>query len=521
MAPTPSLSCRVVTTAAATVTRAGTRVHSYLAGALSRRWVCDTVVTLAYVGITVLFFHKLMLHIGDSVLFEPNDESAGIRLYWGAEFQGENPFTQRRDTLNGAPEGLPLASAVNIANAVIPGTIWLLHYAVGLTAAANVFLLGGFVLTGVSFYVLFEPTWLSPVGKFRGRVCARVQPVDDGTSGRGAPRFHASVDLPDRRRAVVAPVPSPNHLVRGARGARARPGLLHQLLLRPDGRPRRGGLLDRRLRASEGLARPALVLHPRRHRHRHVPDRVPAGADRVGAAEAYGRRGCLQRAPAPSESRCGFGVVRPPVVPTSLAEWNHTPLHGPFRVRLVREHPLSGLVVAVARARRSVVGDSAAPRHVRHPGETVLPRLHGGARTGRLPRLAQARNERLRRRRADAVVPGRGVHDVLARLRAVWTPCHVCARGSRSLRPHACDPALSLRPRRCDDGLRDPRFRVLQRHPAASSALPRRPTRLGSSGYPPTAGSLPTTRCQPTTQPPCVCSPIRSSSRSTTRSRSS
>ena len=411
MAPTSSLSCRVVTTAAATVTRAGTRVHSYLAGALSRRWVCDTVVTLAYVGITVLFFHKLMLHIGDSVLFEPNDESAGIRLYWGAEFQGENPFTQRRDTLNGAPEGLPLASAVNIANAVIPGTIWLLHYAVGLTAAANVFLLGGFVLTGVSFYVLLSRLGFHPLASFVAGYALAFNPWMMVRAGAGHHGFMQAWIFPIvvalllhqyRRRTISSAVLVGLGLAlafytNSYYGLMA--GLVVGVFWIVDFVRQKGWhdrlwcftLADIAIVTSLIAFLPALIAW--------------AQQKRTVAAGVSNELQHLQNLGAASESYI-------------LPSFRHPWLSGitrhytdQFRVRLVREHPLSGLVVAVARARRSVVGDSAAPRHVRHPGETVLPRLHGGARTGRLPRLAQARNERLRRRRADAVVPGRGVHD--------------------------------------------------------------------------------------------------------------
>ncbi len=95
----------------------------------------------------MLWFHEIFKDIGNSVLVGPNDASYGIRAYWGASYVGENPFTLERDPLNGAPEGMPWSRAVQYANALIPGSIWLLHYLVGFGAAANLYLLIGFVLT--------------------------------------------------------------------------------------------------------------------------------------------------------------------------------------------------------------------------------------------------------------------------------------------------------------------------------------------------------------------------------------
>lgn len=128
---------------------------------LSRR---DALAFLFFAGVTVFWFHRLLTVLDVGVLVGPNDASYGIRSYWGAAHVGENPFTLERDPLNGAPEGLPWSRAVQYANALIPGTIWLLHYAVGFTAAANVYLLLGFVLTGFAVYVLLDRLGFHLVG---------------------------------------------------------------------------------------------------------------------------------------------------------------------------------------------------------------------------------------------------------------------------------------------------------------------------------------------------------------------
>jgi len=128
---------------------------------LTRR---DLFAFAFFVGVTVLWFHEIFGDLGNSVLVGPNDASYGIRAYWGAAYVGENPFTLERDPLNGAPEGMPWSRAVQYANALIPGSIWLLHYLVGFGAAANLYLLLGFVLTGFSVYVLLDRLGFHPVG---------------------------------------------------------------------------------------------------------------------------------------------------------------------------------------------------------------------------------------------------------------------------------------------------------------------------------------------------------------------
>lgn len=128
---------------------------------LTRR---DLYAFTFFVGITVLWFHEIFSDIGNSVLVGPNDASYGIRAYWGASYVGENPFTLERDPLNGAPEGMPWSRALQYANALIPGSIWLLHYLVGFGAAANLYLLLGFLLTGFSVYLLLDRLGFHLVG---------------------------------------------------------------------------------------------------------------------------------------------------------------------------------------------------------------------------------------------------------------------------------------------------------------------------------------------------------------------
>jgi hypothetical protein len=178
-----------VATISAHAARAAVHVRDRISAALTRPSIRYAVVSLLYAGVTALWFHRLMLNLGDAVLYGPNDASYGIRQYWGAEFQGETPFTQERDVLNGAPEGLPIASAVQIANFLIPGAIWTMHYAVGFTAASNLYLLGGFVATGVAFFVLLDRLGLHPFAAFFGGYALAFNPWMMERAGAGHSGF--------------------------------------------------------------------------------------------------------------------------------------------------------------------------------------------------------------------------------------------------------------------------------------------------------------------------------------------
>lgn len=174
-----------MTTISADAVSAALHARDRVSAALSRSWIRYAFVALLYTIATAVWFHDLMLHMGSAVLYGPNDMSYSIRQYWGAEFQGQTPFTQSRDMLNGAPEGLPIASAVQVANALIPTTVWSLHYVIGLTAASNLFLLGGFVVTGVSFYVLLERLGAHPLAAFLSGFAVSFNPWMMERAGSG------------------------------------------------------------------------------------------------------------------------------------------------------------------------------------------------------------------------------------------------------------------------------------------------------------------------------------------------
>jgi hypothetical protein len=169
--------------------RAGVVAGATIRDLVARRSVRVALAALFFAVVLLAWFHRLVFNLNDAVLYGPNDESYGIRTYWSASYQHQNPFTQTRDTLNGAPEGLPLASAVQIANAVIPGVIWGLHYLVGFTAASNIFLLGGIMLTATSFYLLLDYLGFHPFAAVFGGYALAFNPWMLERAGAGHSGF--------------------------------------------------------------------------------------------------------------------------------------------------------------------------------------------------------------------------------------------------------------------------------------------------------------------------------------------
>ena len=119
----------------------------------TRRYAAATAF---FVGVTVVWLLPLVLGLETRVLGGASDATNGLRHYWAAERQGENPFTFRHDSLIGAPEGVANSSAIAVANAVQPAFIWLVKGALGFFGAWNLLLVIGFVLTGTVTFVLLD-----------------------------------------------------------------------------------------------------------------------------------------------------------------------------------------------------------------------------------------------------------------------------------------------------------------------------------------------------------------------------
>lgn len=143
------------------IVRARTTLRAGSAKVRSKLVTRQTAVFGLFTLITAAWFAPMLARLNSSVLVGPNDETYAIRSYWGAEQDGKTPFTWQHDELNGAPEGFPFAPAVQIANFVQPGFVWILRDVLGLYGAFNLFMLLGFVLTGFTVYYLCQRIGLS------------------------------------------------------------------------------------------------------------------------------------------------------------------------------------------------------------------------------------------------------------------------------------------------------------------------------------------------------------------------
>lgn len=182
--PRGPLSCRAVTTVGEP-SHGGRVSPGRLARWLGRRRTRDLLFLALSFLVTLFWFNRLFLHIGSAVLYGPNDESYSIRLYWAAAHFSKTPWTLHRDILNGWPEGLGIPTAVEWANAMIPGVIWILHYVVGITAAENIFLLGGFVASAFSIYLLLDRLGFHPVASGYGAYAITFSPWMFERAGAG------------------------------------------------------------------------------------------------------------------------------------------------------------------------------------------------------------------------------------------------------------------------------------------------------------------------------------------------
>ena len=78
---------------------------------------------------------------------------------------------------------------MQVANFLIPATIWGLHYVVGFTAASNLYLLGGFIATAVAFYLLLVRVGMHPFAAFFAGYAAAFNPWMMERAGSGHSGF--------------------------------------------------------------------------------------------------------------------------------------------------------------------------------------------------------------------------------------------------------------------------------------------------------------------------------------------
>jgi hypothetical protein len=118
------------------------------------RWV----VLFALLAGVLIPYVRLLEHPESRLLHsfgnQETDASFTLRDYWATAANGSTPFTNTHDPYMGAPEGVPVAASVQVANALQPAVIWLLKPVLGLVGAWNALLLIGVVGTAAAFYAV-------------------------------------------------------------------------------------------------------------------------------------------------------------------------------------------------------------------------------------------------------------------------------------------------------------------------------------------------------------------------------
>ena len=138
--------------------------------------------------LTVVWFAPLIVHVDSRPLWGPSDATLAIRAYWAINEQGGTPFSFERDSLNGAPEGIPWHSALTIAQPIQSSVVGALHPLFGFIGAFNFFLLSGFVLTGFFGFALLDKLQLHPLASFFGGYVLAFNPwmFERANSGHAA-----------------------------------------------------------------------------------------------------------------------------------------------------------------------------------------------------------------------------------------------------------------------------------------------------------------------------------------------
>jgi hypothetical protein len=143
---------------------------------------------LGFVMVTAAVFAPLVTHLSSGVLRGPTDGAQVIRQLWLLQRLDESPFTADRDPLLGAPEGVPLSPAIDLAQPLQPAAGWSGSYIVGEATAFNLFLLAGFVLTALATYILLTRLKLQPLAAFFGALVVAFNPwmVERALEGHAA-----------------------------------------------------------------------------------------------------------------------------------------------------------------------------------------------------------------------------------------------------------------------------------------------------------------------------------------------
>ena len=152
------------------------RLGSWMADRLRRRVVLYPAVLILFTAITMVIFADLIVDLNGRFLWNFSDASNSISYYSAIEQQGSNPFQSSRDLVDGAPEGLPIPSATNIAAPLQTIAIWGLKDVFGLQATFNLGMLLGYVLTGFAAFVLLDRLRVHPLAALFGAYVIAFNP---------------------------------------------------------------------------------------------------------------------------------------------------------------------------------------------------------------------------------------------------------------------------------------------------------------------------------------------------------
>ena len=128
------------------------------------------LIGFAAVVLTLAAYYPVVAHPNSTVLLAPGDMSSSARDYWAANYQHKNPFTLVRDRLFEAPQGRPVAPAVQIANALQPLFVMAVHGFAGYLGAFNLFMLLGVAVSLAAMFVLLASIGMHPMAASAGAI---------------------------------------------------------------------------------------------------------------------------------------------------------------------------------------------------------------------------------------------------------------------------------------------------------------------------------------------------------------
>jgi hypothetical protein len=109
----------------------------------------------AVILVAAVSSRPLLIHPSSRLLGDTSSDAAGVaRGLWVNDQQHVNPFTQTRDSYTDAPEGIPVARAINAVQPVQPASIWFLSTLLGRIGAINAFLLVAFATTMTAMFLV-------------------------------------------------------------------------------------------------------------------------------------------------------------------------------------------------------------------------------------------------------------------------------------------------------------------------------------------------------------------------------